>query len=74
MHKIVHSYIIINKLLSYTRKHWQIESFHWLLDMNYNEDGSRVSNVNSQKCLNVIRKYCISIIKKYIENHYIIFL
>ena len=69
MHKIVHSYIIINKLLSYTRKHWQIESFHWLLDMNYNEDGSRVSNVNSQKCLNVIRKYCISIIKKYIENH-----
>ena len=32
----------------------QVESFHWLLDMNYNEDDSRVSNVNSQKCLNVI--------------------
>lgn len=57
------------KLLSYTRKHWQVESFHWILDMNYNEDDSRVSNVNSQKCLNIIRKYCISIIKKYIENH-----
>ena len=37
--------------------------------MDYNEDDNRVSNVNSQKCLNVIRKYCISIIKKYIENH-----
>ena len=57
------------KLLSYTRKHWQVESFHWLLDMDYNEDDNRVSNVNLQKCLNVIRKYCISIIKKYIENH-----
>ncbi len=58
-----------DKLLSYTRKHWQIESFHWLLDMNYNEDGSRVVNKNAQICLNIIRKYCISIIKKYIENH-----
>ena len=52
------------KLLSYTRKHWQVESFHWLLDMNYDEDNSRVVNKNSQICLNIIRKYCISIIKK----------
>lgn len=57
------------KLLSYTRKHWQVESFHWLLDMNFDEDNSRVVNNNSQICLNIIRKYCISIIKKYIENH-----
>ena len=57
------------KLLSYTRKHWQVESFHWLLDMNYDEDNSRVTNKNSQICLNIIRKYSISIIKKYIENH-----
>lgn len=56
------------KLLSYTRKHWQVESFHWILDMNYNEDDSRVSNVNSQKCLNIIRKYCISIKKIYRES------
>ena len=57
------------KLLSYTRKHWQVESFHWLLDMNYDEDNSRVVNKNSQICLNIVRKYCISILKKYIENH-----
>ena len=30
---------------------------------------SRVTNVNSQMCLNEIRKFCITIIKKYIENH-----
>lgn len=57
------------KLLSYTRKHWQVESFHWLLDMNYDEDESRVANKNTQICLNIIRKYSISILKKYIENH-----
>ena len=57
------------KLLSYTRKHWQVESFHWLLDMNYDEDESRVRNKNSQECLNIIRKYAISILKKYIENN-----
>ena len=26
------------ELVSYTRKHWQIESFHWLLDVNLGED------------------------------------
>ena len=57
------------KLLSYTRNHWQVESFHWLLDMNYDEDGSRVINRNSQECLNIIRKYSISILKRYIENN-----
>lgn len=57
------------KLLSYTRKHWQIESFHWLLDVNYDEDNSKVRNKSSQICLNIMRKYSISIIKKYIENH-----
>ena len=56
-------------LLSYTRNHWQVESFHWLLDMNYDEDDSRVINKNSQECLNIIRKYAISILKKYIENN-----
>lgn len=57
------------KLLSYTRKHWQVESFHWILDVNFDEDNSRVVNSNAQNCLNIIRKYCTSIMKKYIENH-----
>ena len=57
------------KLLMYTRKHWQIESFHWLLDVNLGEDDSKVISKNSQTCLNIIRKFCVSIIKKYIENN-----
>ena len=56
-------------LLSYTRKHWQIESFHWLLDVNFGEDDSLIRHKNSQTCLNVLRKYAISILKKYIDSH-----
>jgi len=56
-------------LLSYSRKHWQIESFHWLLDVNYGEDDSLIRHKNSQTCLNIMRKYAISILKKYIENN-----
>jgi len=56
-------------LLSYTRKHWQIESFHWLLDVNYGEDDSLIRHKNSQICLNVLRKFTISMLKNYIENN-----
>lgn len=50
-------------LLSYTIKHRQEESFNCMLDMNYDEDNSRVANLNSQKCLIIIRKFCITVIK-----------
>jgi predicted transposase YbfD/YdcC len=57
------------KLLSYTRKHWQIESFNWMLDMNFGEDDSRVRNRNIQICLSIVRKFSISILKNYIDNN-----
>lgn len=57
------------KLLSYTRKHWQIESFHWLLDVNFCEDDSKIRNRNAQICLNVMRKFSVSMLKKYIKNN-----
>lgn len=57
------------KLLSYTRKHWQIESFHWLLDVNFGEDNSKIRNKNAQVCLNIVRKFSISMLKKYINNN-----
>jgi len=57
------------KLLMYTRKHWQIESFHWLLDVNFGEDACKIRNKNAQICLNVMRKFSVSMLKKYIEDH-----
>ena len=56
------------QLLSYTRKHWQIESFHWILDKVMHEDHSLIRDKNTQLCLNIIRKFAISIVKNYIET------
>ena len=56
-------------LLSYSRKHWQIESFHWMLDVHFGEDDCRVRDRNAQLCLNITRKFAISMLKKYIVNH-----
>lgn len=56
------------ELMEYTRKHWQIESYHWILDMNYGEDNCKIYNEKSQKNLNILRKISIKMHKQYIEN------
>ena len=56
------------KISRYTRNHWKIESFHWILDVVMGEDSGFVRNKNSQFCLNIIRKYAISFVKQYIEQ------
>jgi predicted transposase YbfD/YdcC len=55
-------------LLSYTRKHWQIESFHWLLDVVMGVDGSFLRDKTAQDCMNRMSKFAISVMKKYIEH------
>ena len=59
----------VKELMGYIRNHWQIESFHWMLDVNLGEDSNQVRNINSQICLNIMRKMCIGMMKQYINNH-----
>lgn len=56
------------ELMNYTRKHWQIESYHWILDMNYGEDNCKIYNEKAQKNLNLLRKISIKMHKNYIEK------
>lgn len=56
------------KLLSYTRNHWKIESMHHILDVSYDEDMCRVYTKRAQENLNIFRKFGISIHKNYLEN------
>jgi predicted transposase YbfD/YdcC len=56
------------KLLSYTRNHWQIESMHHILDVTYDEDRCKLSSVKSQENLNIFRKAGISFHKNYLKN------
>ena len=59
----------VRELMGYIRNHWQIESFHWILDVNLGEDKNQVRNKNSQMCLNIMRKMCIGMMKQYIDNN-----
>ena len=56
------------ELLGYTRKHWQIESFHWILDKIMGEDGALLRDKNTQFCMNIVRKFAVSIVDNYIKN------
>lgn len=56
------------KLLTYTRKHWEIESMHHILDVTYDEDRCKLLSQRGQENLNIFRKMGISIHKKYLKN------
>lgn len=56
------------KLLAYTRKHWEIESMHHILDVTYDEDRCKLLTQRAQENLNIFRKMGISIHKKYLKN------
>ena len=56
------------KLLSYTRKHWEIESIHHILDVTYDEDRCKILSQRAQENLNIFRKMGISIHKNYLKN------
>ena len=57
------------QLLSYTRKHWRIESFHWQIDMTLGEDYCTIKNKNVQLILNILRKQALAMTKKYISDN-----
>lgn len=56
------------KLLAYTRKHWQIESMHHILYVTYDEDRCKLLTQRAQENINIFRKMGISIHKNYLTN------
>ncbi len=56
------------KLLSYTRNHWQIESMHHILDVTYDEDKCRLQSKRAQENRNIYRKMGISVHKQSLKN------
>ncbi len=53
------------QLLDVTRAHWKIEnSLHWVLDVAFREDSSRVRVGHAQKNLALVRKFALNLLKK----------
>ncbi len=46
------------------RQHWQVESMHWILDMTFREDESRIRRGNGTLVFNVLRKIALNLFKQ----------
>lgn len=50
--------------LNAVRSHWQVESMHWMLDMTFREDESRIRKKQGPLVFNVMRKIAMALFKK----------
>ncbi|WP_033015316.1 ISAs1 family transposase [Pseudoalteromonas sp. BSi20495] len=46
------------------RSHWQVESMHWVLDMTFREDESRIRKKQGPLVFNVMRKIAMALFKQ----------
>ena len=53
------------ELLKHARLEWGVEAMHWLLDVHFAEDKTRVWDMNVQKLLNIMRKIALNLSKDY---------
>ena len=50
--------------LNCVRSHWQVESMHWMLDMTFREDESRIRKKQGPLVFNVMRKVAMALFKR----------
>ena len=50
--------------LNAVRSHWQVESMHWMLDMTFREDESRIRKNRGPLAFNVMRKIAMALFKQ----------
>jgi predicted transposase YbfD/YdcC len=53
------------ELLKHARLEWGVEAMHWLLDVHFAEDRTRVWDMNVQKLLNIMRKIALNLAKEF---------
>lgn len=46
------------------RSHWQVESMHWVLDMTFREDESRIRKERGPLVFNILRKISMALFKQ----------
>jgi hypothetical protein len=55
----------VEPLLATNRGHWAVESFHYTLDWNFNEDRSRIRTGNGPENVTRLRRFAIGVLKGY---------
>jgi predicted transposase YbfD/YdcC len=52
-------------LLRHARMEWGVEAMHWLLDVHFAEDKTRIWDMNLQKSMNLLRKTALNLARDY---------
>jgi predicted transposase YbfD/YdcC len=66
---LLSKYIAAKRLLQTVRSHWGIENqLHWILDVVFDEDGSRTREGNGPENLAILRRAAINIIRSHPER------
>jgi predicted transposase YbfD/YdcC len=50
-------------LLAHVRQHWAIEALHWIRDVTYREDASRIRTGNTPRVMATLRNVSISLLR-----------
>jgi predicted transposase YbfD/YdcC len=53
------------RLLALNRGHWRIESVHYIIDWNYDEDRSRIRNGFGPENMTRLRRFAVGILKSF---------
>jgi predicted transposase YbfD/YdcC len=51
-------------LLRNIRAHWKIESMHWIMDVVFNEDASKIRSGNAPSNMTIVRRFVLNILDK----------
>lgn len=66
---LLSKYMSAKRLLQVTRSHWTIENqLHWVLDVHFNEDGSRTRMDNGPENLAILRRLALNILRSHPHN------
>ena len=58
------------KVLSQNRKHWSIENkVHYVLDVTFDEDRSRIRSLNGPMVMTTLRRFAISLLRLHGETN-----
>jgi predicted transposase YbfD/YdcC len=56
----------VKRFAEAVRKHWSVENqLHWVLDVTFNEDDSRISKNHGAENMAILRRMAVSIFKQY---------
>lgn len=54
----------VSEFADSVRKHWGIESMHWILDVVFGEDSSRIRTGNATQNMSFVRRFVTSLLKQ----------